>query len=337
MSAATVLPLGLLVFGAERLTVGMAVLPFAAFAVGELLFSRLLAVSVASFMSFERGRDLFVVNSFFSLTRLAVCVAAILLSRSLSLAIWAEWYLAGVCFSGLAILGYTIWRLGAPRWYLARQDFGLGFHFCLFYTADAAVRDMDKPMVAYFAGPSTAGIYNAAFRIVDAVALPLRAMMASFYARFFKHGHNGIEQSFRFALRVLPLTLGYTLFAGAMLTLGADYLPLLLGEKFRDAVPVTSMLAFLPVLIGLTSLGGDILTSAGRQRTRAMVMVCMSLSPVVLSSILVPRYGAIGAAYASLGNGTLVAATIWTMVLMSRRRAARESLPIAAVAQTESA
>ena len=56
----------------------------------------------------------------------------------------------------------------------------------------------------------------------------------------------------------------------------------------------------------------------------------MSLSPVLFCSFLVPRFGAIGAAYASLGNGAVVATTIWIMVMRSRRRAARD-LALAAV------
>jgi O-antigen/teichoic acid export membrane protein len=337
MTAVTVLPLGLLVFGAQSIAVGMAPLPFAAFALGELFFTRLLACSVACFMSFERGGDLFVVNACFSLARLAACVAAILLSHPLTLDIWAEWYLGGVTCSGAAVIGYTIWRLGPPRWFVAWNEIALGFHFCLYYTAEAAVRDIDKPLVAYFAGASAAGLYSAAFRIVDAVTMPMRAVAASFYARFFRHGHQGIERSFQFALKILPLTLGYAVLAGLMLTFGADFLPLLLGEKFRAAVPVTGALALLPVFWGLTALGGDILTSAGRQRSRALVMVCLSLSPVLLACLLVPRFGAIGAAYASLGNAALVSATIWIMVLLARRRAAREPAPIAAAPQINTA
>jgi O-antigen/teichoic acid export membrane protein len=334
MTAATALPLGVLVLGVQSLAVGMPLLAFAAFAAGELFFARLHAVSVACFLAFERGSDLLVINGFFSLMRVATCVAAILLSRPLTLEIWAIWYLGGVILSGGVVLLYTMWRLGLPHWHIARGELGTGFHFCLFYVADASVRDIDKPMVAYLAGPSAAGLYNAAFRIVDAVSMPLRALAASFYARFFKHGHGGgIEQSFRFALKVLPLTLGYTLFAGLALTLGADYLPLILGEKFRDAVPIASTLAFLPVFIGLTSLGGDILTSVGRQRTRAFAMCCLSLSPVLFSCLLVPRFGTIGAAYASLGNAALVTATIWGMVFWSRRQAARTQMPAAAEAR----
>jgi O-antigen/teichoic acid export membrane protein len=326
-TAITALPLGLIVFGAQSLTVGMTPLAFAIFALGELFFARLYAIAVAAFMAFERGGDLFVINSGFSLIRLAACGAAIFMVRPLTIESWAEWYLGGVILSGLLTTAYTVWRLGPPRWHFARRDLGLGFHFCLYYTADCALRDGDKPMVAYFAGPVAAGLYTAAFRIVDAVGMPLRALTAALYARFFMHGHDGIERSFQFALKVLPLTLGYTLVAGIVLTVGADFLPLVLGEKFRAAMPLASTLAFLPVFGGLTAIGGDILTSVGRQRARALVMTSLCLSPVLFSCLLVPRFGAIGAAYASLGNGAMVAATIWTMVFLSRRRAARPPAP----------
>jgi O-antigen/teichoic acid export membrane protein len=326
----TALPLGLLVYAAQRVTVGMAPLAFIAFACAELLFVRLWGLVVCCFMAFESGFDLAVVNSAFSLLRLATCAAAILVSSPLDIDAWAAWNLIGAAVTGLLAIGYGIWRLGRPRWYFARGELGLGFHFCLYFAADNAVRDLDKPMVAYLAGPFVAGLYSAAFRIVDAAALPLRALTASFYARFFKHGHEGIERSFRFALKVLPLTLGYTITAGIILTFGADYLPLILGERFRAAAPLASCLAFLPVFNGLTAIGGDILTSSGRQRTRAFVMAGLSLAPVLWCWLLVPRYGAVGAAYASIGNAGLVAAAIWLMVMLSRRRAARGPSPATA-------
>ena len=72
----------------------MAPLAFAAFAVGELFFTRIYAVAVAAFMAFEKGGDLLVVNSTFSLApRLATCVIAILISSPLlDIEKWTWWY-----------------------------------------------------------------------------------------------------------------------------------------------------------------------------------------------------------------------------------------------------
>ena len=331
---ATLLPLGLLVYATQSFVIGMAPLALALFVVGDLFFGRLHVLATCCFMAFERGTDLLLINIAFSLIRLVACGAAIWFSSPLTIAAWAEWYVAGAAVAGLLSTAYVIARLGKPRWYIARQELALGFQFCLYFAADSAFRDSDKPVVAYLAGASVAGLYNAAFRIVDAAAMPLRAMTAAFYARFFKHGHKGIEHSFQFALKVLPLTLGYSLFAGIVLIFGAGYLPLLLGEKFRAAAPVTVWLAFLPVFNGLTAIGGDILTSAGKQRRRATVISVLSLSPVLLTSLLVPRFGAIGAAYAALANATVVATTMWIMVFHARREAARAA-PIAPVPEAE--
>ncbi|MGH6981604.1 MAG: oligosaccharide flippase family protein, partial [Stellaceae bacterium] len=335
-TAVTVLPLGLLVYGTQSVVIGMAPLALAAFALGDLLFGRLHVLATCCFMAFERGGDLLLINAAFSLIRLLACGGAIAFADPIGIGAWSEWFLAGAALSGLFSTAYVIARLGRPRWYFARGELGLGFQFCLYFAADSAFRDSDKPMIAYLAGAQAAGLYNAAFRIVDAAAMPLRAMTATFYARFFKHGHDGIERSFRFALKVLPLTLGYTLVAGIMVTFGADYLPLILGEKFRAAAPVTALLAFLPMFNGLSAVGGDILTSAGKQRRRAVVISALSLSPVMLTSVLVPRFGVTGAAYAALGNGALVAATIWLMVFHARRQAAREAIvPVPAPAPSE--
>jgi len=333
--AVTLLPLGLLVYATQSVVIGMAPLAVALFVVGDLFFGRLHVLATCCFMAFERGADLLLINIAFSLIRLVACGAAIWFSRPLTIAAWAEWYVAGAAVAGLLSTAYVIARLGKPRWYIARHELALGFQFCLYFTADSAFRESDKPMVAYLAGPSVAGLYTAAFRIVDAAAMPLRAMTAAFYARFFKHGHKGIEHSFQFALKVLPLTLGYSAFAGIVLSFGADYLPLVLGDKFRAAAPVTVWLAFLPLFNGLTAIGGDILTSAGKQRARAVVISALSLLPVLLASLLVPRFGAAGAAYAALGNAVLVAATMWLMVFRARRHAARATPAAAPAPQAE--
>jgi O-antigen/teichoic acid export membrane protein len=194
----------------------------------------------------------------------------------------------------------------------------MGFHFCLFYTADAALRDVDKPLVAYFAGPAAAGLYTAAYRIVDAAAMPMRAVIASIYARFFVHGNKGIDSSIGFAFKVLPILLGYCLFLGIFLAAGSQLLPLILGDKFAASAPLIGRLAILPFFGALTSIGGNILTSTGRQRTRALVVLVLSFSPVVLCSILVPRFGLDGAAAAAVLNAVLFATATWAMVNFSR-------------------
>jgi O-antigen/teichoic acid export membrane protein len=320
-TAATALPLALMVYGVSLFTAGMAVAAFAAFAAAELLFARFYMVAVSAFMAVESGRDLFVLNTGFSLIRLATCVAAILASRNLNIEIWAFWYLGGMTVSGLASLAYVVWRLGPPRWRLARGDLGLGFHFSLYFAADTTARELDKPLVALFAGPAVAGVYTAAFRVVDAAAMPLRALMATLYARFFKHGHRGIEHSFRFAVKVLPLFLSYALFASFALIAGSGYLPLLLGPKFGAVIPLVSRLAFLPVFWAIAAVGGDVLTSVGRQRNRAFIIAVLSLSQIPMLWFLVPRFGAEGAAYASLGDAALLALAMVVAVFLSGRDA----------------
>src|ERR1700733_3307037 len=87
--------LALLAYGISLFAAPMALLPFAAFAIAELFFSRLNALGVAGFMAFEDGRGLLVLNAGFSAIRLATCVIAILMSSHLDVEIWALWYLGG--------------------------------------------------------------------------------------------------------------------------------------------------------------------------------------------------------------------------------------------------
>ncbi len=86
-------------------------------------------------------------------------------------------------------------------------------------------------------------------------------------------------------------------------------LPLLYGEDFRPAVPVAAVLLVAVVLGTPGSIGGAGLSARGRPGLRSASLLIACILNIGLVFLLVPRFGALGAAWATL-VGNLVSANL---------------------------
>lgn len=95
-------------------------------------------------------------------------------------------------------------------------------------------------------------------------------------------------------------SMGFGLVLAAMVPVG---LPLLFGHAFKPAIPATFLLLAAVVLVTPGSIAGAGLSARGRPGLRSMSLVVASLVNLVALIVLVPHYGAIGAAWATfVGN-----------------------------------
>lgn len=92
------------------------------------------------------------------------------------------------------------------------------------------------------------------------------------------------------------------------------WLPWLFGRDFRPAVGVAAVLIIAVVLGTPGSIAGAGLSARGRPGLRSTSLVIACLINVVVLLSLVPRYGAMGAAYATL-VGNLIAANLNIILL----------------------
>jgi O-antigen/teichoic acid export membrane protein len=87
------------------------------------------------------------------------------------------------------------------------------------------------------------------------------------------------------------------------------WFPMLFGEEFRPAIPVAILLVLGGALGTPGSLAGAGLSARGRPGLRSMSLVVAVFVNVILVMALVPQFGAIGAALATL-VGTLVSSAL---------------------------
>lgn len=290
-------------------------------AVSDLLFIRVLDNACLAFQAFDMlGRNA-TLNVTASVVRLLAAVALVLMFRHSDALLWGVFYLiSSVIVCAISIV-WVQRSLGSPRLALRRlrPEMAEGFYFSLSLSAQTIYNDIDKTMVASLSTLSAAGIYGAAYRIIDTAFLPVRSLLGATYASFFRHGAKGVQASTQYAKKLLPRPMAYSVAATALLYFGAPLVPHFLGAEYRPAVDAIRWLSALPILKTIHSFIADSLTGAGLQGTRTAVQVVVGIVNVALNFWLIPLYSWRGAAWASLATDALLAVGLW-LVLTAKCR-----------------
>lgn len=212
--------------------------------------------------------------------------------------------------------------LAGARWVLGQwRD---GFHFSVGLGSQALYNDLDKLMLTRLDSEAANGVYTAAYRVVDLSLVPLRAVLAAAYPRFFvagaAGGTAGLRSAVALARSIAPTTVGWCALASVALLAGADLVPLLLGESFEGTQGVVRALAVLPLLKVAHYLAADALTGAGHQRVRSGWQLGVALANGALNLWLIPAFGLGGAVAASLVCDGALAVALWCVVWRELRR-----------------
>jgi O-antigen/teichoic acid export membrane protein len=318
-----------------------------AIGVADLVFNRLVEVSGQAALAFERLRrtaQLAVLPTF-----LRFLAAGLMLWKPAlaSPAVWGLLYLAATALAAVAAVCVVSRDHGLPllRGSLRVRHAQTGFYFSVAMSAQSVYNDIDKTLMARLGTLSAAGIYGAAYRVVDVSFTPVRSLLAAAYARFFEHGASGIGAALGFARKLVPMAAAYAAAAALALYFGAPVLPLVLGDDFTGAVQAVRWLAVIPFLRALHCFAADALTGSNLQGVRSAIQAAVALLCVGLNLWLIPLYSWRGAAGASIACDSLLVAGMWGAVWMAWRRArapraavraeAAPAVPVAAALRME--
>ena len=299
----------------------------AALAAADLVGALLAELCGGLYSATGRMRRTAAIQLAYSGLRLVGALALLLAPAAFTLGAWAAVY-ATLSLAGGAVLVVVVRRdvgpaRAVPSTYLHQWRDGLAFSVGL--GSQAVYNDVDKAMLARIAGAGQAGVYTAAYRLVDMAFVPVRALLSAAYPRFFAAGERGIAGTLALARSMAPASLGYAVLAGAGLLLGAPLAPLLLGADYAEVVPVLRGLALLPLLKVAHYLAADALTGAGLQGGRSAWQLGIAALAVVLNLALIPTYGVTGAVLSSLACDAALAVALWGLVARRLRAQQRRS------------
>jgi O-antigen/teichoic acid export membrane protein len=157
---------------------------------------------------------------------------------------------------------------------------------------------LDQAIMTPLAGVYQLGLYAAAVSVTD-TALILNSAVRD--VTFATHVADRDDERLCASARISAAV--SLVFCGLIAAAAPLGLPLLFGSGFRPAVPVALWLLAAIALATPGSIAGAALSARGRPELRSAGLVIACLVNVVALVLLLPHYGAIGAAIATfIGN-----------------------------------
>ena len=290
-------------------------------AASDLVFTRLSAISGQAFQAFERLKWTAFLQILGSLLRLAGAILLMLLPSTATAVSWSICYFVSGVVAGCIGLLAVRTQLGWGKLSLApmRGEVREGFYFALGSSSQGTYNDIDKTLVGRLDSLEAAGSYSAAYRVFYAIFAPVQAVLFAGYARFFRAGKSGVRGSYSFARKVLPVVLMYSCGATIVMVAVAPVLTRILGTGYSEAAHALLWIAPLPILKTISYMAADTLTGGGRQSVRTLLQVIVAVTNVALNIFLIPKFGWIGAAWATLVTDALLALMLWVVVFRLAR------------------
>lgn len=286
-------------------------------AIGDLLGLALVTISSQAFQSHER---------FFYTTMTWVVLSGIRLVFSLlfwvlplekSVENWSLLYGISGLLSGVLTVAWVNLTLGPGAITLMgmKNEWAQGFYFSVSVSAQGVYNNIDKTLLSKLVSDAAAGVYSVAYRVLDAVFIPVQGLIFAVFPRFFKEGQTSLASAKHLAFRLLPWAVGWGVLAWLGVSVLSPLLPLLFGD---DYLQTPEILVFLGPILAFRAahyLAANALTGADLQSLRSAAQICIAFINFVLNVWWIPIFGWAGAIWSSLISDGLLAAVLWGMVV----------------------
>jgi len=152
-------------------------------------------------------------------------------------------------------------------------------------------------MLRALVGPEEVGIYSAAARITEAWYALLAVLAGALYPAILRAGKN-LDTVMQFCYEI---SISLSILIAVIITFVSPWIiELLYGKEFNDSIPVLVIHIWSGVFIGLRLFSGKWMLSEGLTRLLLYRSIVGLSFNIILGLILIPVYGAIGAAVSTL-------------------------------------
>lgn len=280
-------------------------------------FSAPLTLSLSQiFQTFKMPRAM---TAFNVLNSTALLIAAVALKLSLRHAHAWQWALTDMCvslFVAAIAIPVIIKRFGAPRFSirLLVKHVPEGFGYSSSLSAGAIYNNFDKALLSHYGMTVADGFYTLAYRVTTLATMPSYAIEMAAIPRMFEKAHNKASELRAFGHGLVKRSALIGALVSVLLFLAAPLIPYIVGSGFRPSVLVLRWLCLLPLFRSIHVITGSMLTASGHQKYRVIAQFLVAGVALALDLWLIPRYGWIGAAWASLVADAALAIACYALV-----------------------
>ena len=237
--------------------------------------------------------------------------------------IWSILYCLATLITAIFSLFLVIKVIDFPQFNLSNilSDLRQGCSFSVGTSAQNIYNDLDKAMLGKLSTVKSAGIYGAAYQILNVALTPIQSLAIASFRDFFKQGSVGIKGSFNYGKKLVPLSFTYSLLIIIGLLIFAPVLPKLIGNQYSDSVIALMWLSPAVLFRALQILAANILTGANYQMTRSLNQVLIAMLNGVLNFWLIPLYQWHGAIWATLISELILMISLWGSVYIYFKKA----------------
>jgi len=316
---------GFVVVGAVAMVVGHYTLPadvrmlIPFIALSDMLFSRLAMLSSKAFQGFNQFAYSAIIMGLTNFIRALVAGALylhVLRVHALSNAYaWTRIYWIASLAVAIVGLAMVTLRLGLPTWKRPTwHSISEGLSFSLSSSSISVYNDIDKTYLVHLGQNTAAGVYSAAYRIIDVASTPIYSIYSAAFPQFFREGAKSVRAARNFSLGLLKKTVLYSIAAAVLMYFGAPFLPYVLGKSFAGSTGAMRWLCLLPLIRCFHYAAGTTITGSVSQWYRTVQQFSVALLNLGLCILLIPRFSWPGAAAASLLTDGALAAMNWICV-----------------------
>jgi O-antigen/teichoic acid export membrane protein len=202
-----------------------------------------------------------------------------------------------------------------PEEYAPERLLGIALPIFATRVSELLARHSGVLVLGLVTTPALVGGFFVAERLAQLIALPMlvvAAVIQPWLASAFAAGDR--ERLQRVVIQAIHTALWPTLAGAIVVVLGADLLLGLFGEAFVGAAPVLLVLVLGHVAAALLGPNPQILVMTGHQAVAFRIAALAAGLQLVLLAVLVPGFGAVGAAWATFAGTTSAgAAALWAV------------------------
>ncbi len=281
------------------------------------------AISLAfNFLWYYQGLERMRLAASFDISAKALATLAIFLFIQTPAEGWKVFmfYAGGNLFAaGLAAyLAYREVPFRPPAWTLTWQALKAGWQL---FTARIAINLFtigNNFIMGLLTTPVMVGYFAGAEKISRAAASLANPVTQTLFPRLSLLVHQEPDRAVKLIRRSFFFLLLLTgCWSMLLWTLAPCLTRYILGIQYLPAAPVLRILAFLPLVIGLTNVFGvQWMLALHLDRFFNGIVIVAGLVNITLAVLLVPRWGAVGMAWAVLISETLVAVAIYGVLMV---------------------
>ncbi len=297
--------------------------------IGSIVFAELMALTVVMISSFVLQG----VKGVPAASRLRITVVLIRIIVVVSLSVSGQLTIANIGIATSVLFSLlTIWVLTRtlPAAGLrvlpgsfSKDDRNMALSFSVPMVGSNLQLDGDKTVLNAYGMEDVAGVYGAAFRVINMAFTPIRALQSAMHNRLLPHDADDHGLHVRRAKSFAWLNMATILPIGVILFFGVELFEPLLGEDFAESSRMARwLLIFMPIK-ALSGVPIGALLGLGRTTTRAWVMGISAVVSLALYIALIPSLSWVGAVIGTV-VGELVLLVLGTERLLTWQRRSDE-------------